>query len=80
MRVEPREEEGAHLDSSKWIPGLAEESSDSCQLVKQITVYHGDWGLLHSGAASSFEAFTFVNNEYFSTSPPRDGLFVPPDL
>lgn len=78
--VEPREEEGTYLDSSKWILGVAEEASDSRQLVKQITVYHGDWRLLHSGTASSLEAFTFVNNEYFSTSPPRGGLSVLPDL
>lgn len=80
MKVNPREEDGAYLDSSKWIVALAEDAGNFRQLVKQITVYHGNWGLLHRGTTSSLEAFTFVNDEYFGTSPPRGSLFVFPDF
>lgn len=69
-----------YLDSSKRILGVAKHTSNFRQLVKQITVYHGNWGLLNSGNASNLAAFTFVNDKYSGTSPPRGGLFVPPDL
>lgn len=58
---------------------MTEGASDFRQLVKQITVQHGDWGLLDCGTASSLKVLTFINDKYLGTSPPRGSLFVLPN-